>query len=110
MKLAKRILKMFGLKIVYMCDWGLYDTRYDSIDASMCRPIHPDMSVAPPWAKLKIAKEQPMTDTELTALAAENKRLRDLLSVMMHHHDLRNLPDLEVHRQARQALEHKEQP
>lgn len=26
--------------------------RYDDIDGVMMRPIHPQMSVAPPWAKL----------------------------------------------------------
>lgn len=34
---------MFGLR-----QWGC---RYDSIDRVMMRPIHKDMSVAPPWAK-----------------------------------------------------------
>lgn len=34
---------MFGLR-----QW---DDRYDGIDRAMMRPIHKDMSVAPPWAK-----------------------------------------------------------
>lgn len=28
-----------------------WSARYDSIDRAMARPIHKEMSVAPPWAK-----------------------------------------------------------
>lgn len=28
-----------------------WSARYDSIDRAMSRPIHPKMTVAPPWAK-----------------------------------------------------------
>lgn len=48
------LLKFFGYKIVYVSEWGQHDYRYDSTDYAMGRPIHKDMSVAPPWAKRKI--------------------------------------------------------
>jgi hypothetical protein len=51
----RRLLAMLGWRIVYACEWGEYDFRYDSIDVAMSRPIHPGMSVAPPWARMKIA-------------------------------------------------------
>jgi hypothetical protein len=51
-----KILAFFGYKIVYTCSWGEYPSRYDSIDLHMMRPVHPDMSVAPPWAKMEIRK------------------------------------------------------
>ncbi len=50
------MLRLFGLKIVYVCDWGTYESRYGSIDRMMTRPIHEDMSTAPPWAKMRIVK------------------------------------------------------
>lgn len=49
-----KILATFGYRIVYTCDWGEYEYRYNGVDASMCRPIHSGMSVAPPWAKRRI--------------------------------------------------------
>ena len=45
---------MFGYKLDYICDWGIYSHRYDYLDRIMTRPIHKDMSVAPPWAKMRI--------------------------------------------------------
>lgn len=50
----RRLLRLFGFKIVYVCEFGEFDCRYDSLDRMMGRPIHTDMSVAPPWAKRKI--------------------------------------------------------
>lgn len=50
------ILKFLGYKIQYECDWGVYSHRYDSADMMGLRPIHKDMSVAPPWAKVKIVR------------------------------------------------------
>jgi hypothetical protein len=50
------ILGCFGFEIVYECEWGLYHSRYDSTDAQMRRPIHPDMMVAPPWATMLITR------------------------------------------------------
>lgn len=43
-------LAMVGLRIVYVCEWGEFTHRYDSIDRAMGRPIHDRMGVAPPWA------------------------------------------------------------
>ena len=54
--MIRRLLKAIGLQIVYVCEWGTYTRRYDGIDYTMQRPIHSDMSVAPPWAKLRIKK------------------------------------------------------
>ena len=54
--MLREILRLFGYKIEYVCEWGAYAYRYDGIDHTMRRPIHKDMSVAPPWAKRKIVK------------------------------------------------------
>lgn len=51
-----KLLSVFGFRIVYVCEWGTYDSRYDGVDHAMCRPIRKDMSVAPPWARLKIVR------------------------------------------------------
>lgn len=48
------ILGWFGYKLAYTCDWGTYRYRYDSIDYNMGRPVHKDMGIAPPWAKMII--------------------------------------------------------
>lgn len=55
--MMRRILKWFGYRIEYVCDWGVYVYRYDSLDYVMKRPIHSKMSVAPPWAKRRIVKD-----------------------------------------------------
>ncbi len=47
----KWLLRVLGYKVVYVCEWGFYDDRYDSIDRTMGRPVHSDMRTAPPWAK-----------------------------------------------------------
>jgi hypothetical protein len=52
----RRLIEALGFRIVYVCEWGRYDHRYSGIDFNMCRPIHPQMSVAPPWAKRKIER------------------------------------------------------
>lgn len=51
------ILSWFGYKIVYQSEYGTHDSRYDSADYQMGRPIHRDMSVAPPWAKMRIVRK-----------------------------------------------------
>jgi len=48
------LLRLMSLRLVYVCTWGTYEYRYDSIDAISMRPIHRYMSVAPPWAKPKL--------------------------------------------------------
>lgn len=50
------ILKIFNYKVVYICSWGIYESRYSTIDYWAQRPIHPDVSVAPPWAAFKLIK------------------------------------------------------
>ncbi|GGC90791.1 hypothetical protein GCM10010994_55730 [Chelatococcus reniformis] len=53
------LLGLFGYRIEYGCDWGFYEHRYDAIDFHIGRPIHRDMSVAPPWAKARIVRATP---------------------------------------------------
>ena len=48
------VLGLFGRKRVYICQWGIFTRRYDAVDRMANRPIHKNMSVAPPWAKAKI--------------------------------------------------------
>lgn len=55
--MIRKILTLFGLRIEYVSEFGIHTHRYDSLDFHAGRPIHKDMSVAPPWAKLRIAKE-----------------------------------------------------
>ena len=50
------VLNLLGYRVEYVSDWGVHSRRYNSLDASMGRPIHADMSVAPPWAKLRIVR------------------------------------------------------
>lgn len=51
-------LRQLGFKVYWVCDWGRYDTRkYDAVDYAGGRPIHPGMSVAPPWAKMKVHRK-----------------------------------------------------
>ena len=45
---------MINWKVEYICDWGYFSHRYDYLDRMMNRPIHRDMSVAAPWAKMRI--------------------------------------------------------
>ena len=54
--MIRKILALFGLRVVYVSDWGTHSHRYDSIDRHMGRPIHKDMTVAPPWATLRIER------------------------------------------------------
>lgn len=48
------VLRWFCYRVAYVCEWGVYDRRYDSLDYMMVRPIHKCMGCAPPWAKRKI--------------------------------------------------------
>lgn len=57
-KIIRTILGRLGYRIEYVCEWGIYSHRYDGADAWMSRPIHPQMSVAPPWAKRRIVRGQ----------------------------------------------------
>lgn len=75
------LLNLFGYEIVYVATWVVYQmeyetvdsrtvdkvgaveqfektymTKYNSIDAQMGRPIHVGMSVAPPWAKMRVRR------------------------------------------------------
>ena len=55
--LIRILLYWLGYRIEYVSEWGVHTHRYDGIDAHMGRPIHKDMSVAPPWAKRQIVKK-----------------------------------------------------
>ena len=50
------ILRLFNYKIIYINNHIEYNKRYDSVDEIVGRPIHSEMSVAPPWSKMKIVK------------------------------------------------------
>ncbi len=52
-----RILGWLGFEVVYACGWGTYRSRYDAGDFQAGRPIHADMSVAPPWARLTVRRK-----------------------------------------------------
>jgi hypothetical protein len=54
--MIRRLLRLCGYRIEYVCEWGTYAYRYDGSDYQMGRPIHKDMSVAPPWARRRIVK------------------------------------------------------
>jgi hypothetical protein len=50
------ILSKLGYKFVYVSNFGIHDSIYDSIDSQALRPIHKNMSIAPTWAKRRIVK------------------------------------------------------
>lgn len=52
------LLGKLGYDVIYVCAWGIYDERYSSLDYMMGRPVHPQMRVAPPWAKRRIVKKR----------------------------------------------------
>ena len=59
--MIRKILSLFNMEIVYTYTWpdgvtGVYSRKYDDADRYFTRPIHRDMSVAPPDAKMKIVK------------------------------------------------------
>lgn len=54
--MIRSILQIFGFQITYVCEWGEYEYRYSGVDQMATRPIHRDMSVAPPWAKPRVRR------------------------------------------------------
>jgi hypothetical protein len=50
------VLGLFGFRREFVCEWGVYTARYSAIDYHCGRPIHPQMSVAPPWARARIVR------------------------------------------------------
>ena len=50
------LVGLFGYRIVYVSEFGTHNSRYDSTDYMMGRPIHKNMSVAPLWAKMKLER------------------------------------------------------
>lgn len=61
--LPDRLLRRIGFNVEYVSGFGVHASRYDGTDYAMGRPIHPDMSVAPPWAKRRIARATKAPDT-----------------------------------------------
>lgn len=59
MSTIRTLLGWLGLRVEYESDFGVHEFRYNSTDAAMQRPVHSNMSVAPPWARRRICK--PMT-------------------------------------------------
>lgn len=59
--IVRALLERVGYRIEYVCEWGVYEYRYDGADSWMNRPIHKDMSVAPPWAKRRITRARGLT-------------------------------------------------
>ena len=54
--MIRRILRLFGYAIEYVDGGKVWDWRYDPLDRMMGRPIHDQMSVAPPWAKRRLRR------------------------------------------------------
>lgn len=54
--MLERLMKLLGYRVEYVSEFGVHSRRYDSIDLAMTRPIHPNMSVAPPWAKRRFVQ------------------------------------------------------
>jgi len=52
----RRILELLGLEVVYVHRCGEWKHRYNGADFAMGRPVHRNMSVAPPGAKMVIRK------------------------------------------------------
>lgn len=50
----RRLLKWLGFEIVYIHRWGEWKHCYSGLDYAMGRPIHRNMSVAPPGAKMVV--------------------------------------------------------
>ena len=51
-----RILRAFRFSVEYVSEFGGHASRSDATDYAMGRPIHLNMSVAPPWAKRQITR------------------------------------------------------
>ena len=52
----RKLLSFFGYELSYVSEYGEHETRYGSADMQAQRPIHQGMSVAPPWAKMRIKR------------------------------------------------------
>lgn len=45
------LLRQIGFRIEYRSNFGSHTHRYGALDYMTMRPIHRQMSVAPPWAQ-----------------------------------------------------------
>lgn len=65
--MLRAFLKLFGYRMGYVSEYGWHRDKYDrwggfsnwGHDSHFNRPIHREMLVAPPWAKLKIERAHP---------------------------------------------------
>lgn len=56
------LLRKLGYRVEYVSEFGVHASRYDGTDYAMGRPIHPQMSVAPPWAKRRLTRMEKNDD------------------------------------------------
>jgi hypothetical protein len=56
-RLIRWFIDKAGYKFLYKDGKRFWTHRYDDIDAMMRRPIHENMSVAPPWAERVFLKK-----------------------------------------------------
>jgi hypothetical protein len=54
--MIRSILEFLGFQITYVHRWGTWTHCYSAVDFAMDRPIHRNMSVAPPGAKMVISR------------------------------------------------------
>lgn len=54
--MIRKLLTLFGYEIVYVHAWGEWEQCYSSVDQNMGRPVHKNMTVAPPGARMTIRK------------------------------------------------------
>lgn len=54
--LLRKVMSLLDFDIVYVHEWGEWSHRYNSVDYATARPIHRDMSVAPPSAVMHIRR------------------------------------------------------
>lgn len=52
------LLRKLGFTVEYVSEFGVHSARYDSTDYNSGRPIHPNMSAAPPWAVRRITRNR----------------------------------------------------
>ena len=61
------------LKIMYICPWGIYSKKYDGMDMNASKPIHEDMSIAPPWAWPILVKKSWFEGVNVLKFVKEDK-------------------------------------
>lgn len=54
--MIRGIIGFLGWRIDYVSSWGVHERRYSGLDFATIRPIHDGMSVAPPWARMRLTR------------------------------------------------------